>query len=64
MAENATPVEELAYLFRSGGRAEVMQYVDKIDKVTVLTDENRGSYAQESNVFRKNVRTEEIGKLG
>jgi energy-converting hydrogenase A subunit R len=64
MAGDAIPVEELAYLFRKGGRAEVMQYAEKIDNVTVLTAENRPDYAKESGKFRKNVRSKEIGSLG
>jgi energy-converting hydrogenase A subunit R len=63
MAENAEPVEKLAYAFLAGGRKEAMQYAPKFG-FTVLTEENKASFAQESNKFRKTVRTEEIGRLG
>ena len=63
MAENADPVEKLAYAFLAGGRKEAMQYAPEIG-FTVLTDENKASFAQESNKFRKTVRTKEIGRLG
>lgn len=64
MSGDTLPVEEIAYLFKSGGKTEVINYAPRIKTVTVLTNENRESFAQESSKFRKNVRTEEIGRLG
>jgi energy-converting hydrogenase A subunit R len=63
MAEDAGPVEKLAYAFKTGGRKEAMQYAPKFG-FTVLKEENKASFAEESNKFRKTVRTEEIGRLG
>lgn len=64
MSEDAIPIQRLAYAFRVGGKTWAMRYALNNKDVTILTDENRENFAQESNKFRKGVRTEEIGSLG